>query len=140
MVGSTNTLLTVVDKIQSLYQGRPVSLQEQECSTSISFLDHYEELEHWKPDAYSTSQVHPGCPAYSVSTFTELCKLSLIMNRILNKVYGERSSKRTPAELAEDLKSLHANLDQWHTGLPSHLNYDPSNASPIPPPNVLSLL
>ena len=87
---------TVVDKIQSLYQGRPVSLQELECSVSIQFMDHYEELEHWKPFAYSETQKYPGSPAYSVSTLTQLCKLSLIMNRILNKVYGERNSKRTP--------------------------------------------
>ncbi|KAH8694225.1 fungal-specific transcription factor domain-containing protein [Talaromyces proteolyticus] len=131
----------VVDKIQSLYQGRPVSLQEQECNVSITFLDDYEELEHWKPFAYSTTQSYPGSPAYSVSTFTELCKLSLIMNRILNKVYGERSSTRTPSELAEDLKTLHTNLDQWRDYLPTHLNYDPSSSSSsIPPPHVLSLL
>lgn len=133
--------VTVVDKIQSLYQGRPVSLQELECGVSVSFLDSYEELEHWKPFAYSVTQSHPGSPAYSVSTFTELCKLSLIMNRILNKVYGERTSKRTPSELAEDLRSLHATLDQWWTDLPPHLNYDPSSGSlATPPPHVLSLL
>jgi hypothetical protein len=104
-------------------------------------MDRYEELEHWKPFAYPETLSHPGSPAYSVSTFTELCKLSLIMNRILNKVYGERSSKRTPSELTEDLKSLHAILDQWQTDLPHHLNYDPSDTSnPIPPPHVLSLL
>jgi hypothetical protein len=131
----------VVDKIQSLYQGRPVSLQEQECNVPITFLDDFEELEHWKPFAYSTTQSHPGSPAHSVSTFTELCKLSMIMNRILNKVYGERSSKRTPRELAEDLKLLHGNLDQWRADLPAHLSYDPSNTTlPIPPPHVLSLL
>lgn len=108
---------------------------------SIAFMDQYEELEHWKPFAYSATQSHPGSPAYSVSTFTELCKLSLVMNRILNKVYGVRSSKRTPTELAEDLKSLHANLSQWWSDLPSHLTYDPSDTShPIPPPHVLSLL
>jgi hypothetical protein len=131
----------VVDKIQSLYQGRPASLQEIETSVPITFMDHYEELEHWTPFAYGETQSHPGSPAYSVSTFTELCKLSLIMNRILNRVYGERSSKRRRDELADDLKSLHADLEQWKTDLPPHLNYDPSQPSnPIPPPHVLSLL
>lgn len=131
----------VVDKIQSLYQGRPVSLQELECNVSIKFMDHYEELEHWKPFAYSETQKYPGSPAYSVSTFTQLCKLSLIMNRILNKVYGERNSKRTASELARDLKSLHSDLDQWRMELPAHLIYDAADTKkPIPPPHVLSLL
>lgn len=131
----------MVDKIQSLYQGRPVSLQEQECSVSIQFMDHYEELENWKPFAYSETHKYPGSPAYSVSTFTQLCKLSLIMNQILNKVYGERSSKRSPSELARDLKLLHSDLDKWWENLPPHLTYDPAEMStPIPPPHVLSLL
>lgn len=63
------------------------------------------------------------------------------MNRILNKVYGERSSKRTQSELTQDLKSLHSDLDQWRIDLPAHLTYDPADTSkPIPPPHVLSLL
>jgi hypothetical protein len=76
----------VVDKIQSLYQGRPVSLQEADTRVPILFQDQYEELEHWTPFAYSETQRYPGSPAYSVSTFTELCKLSVIMNAILNNV------------------------------------------------------
>lgn len=118
-----------------------MSLQEIESSVPITFIDRYEELEHWVPFAYTETESHPGSPAYSVSTFTELCKLSLIMNRILNKVYGERSSKKGGDELAADLKALHADLDKWRTDLPSHLSYDPSEPSnPIPPPHVLSLL
>ncbi|KAI7977774.1 hypothetical protein EIK77_009314 [Talaromyces pinophilus] len=116
-------------------------LSDEDLEIRRRFMDHYEELEHWKPFAYSETQKYPGSPAYSVSTFTELCKLSLIMNRILNKVYGERNSKRTPSELAQDLKSLHSDLDQWRIDLPAHLTYDPADTSkPIPPPHVLSLL
>ncbi|CAK7237337.1 hypothetical protein SBRCBS47491_009941 [Sporothrix bragantina] len=44
----------VVDKIQSLYQGRPVSLQEIETSVPLAFHDEYEELENWQPFAYYT--------------------------------------------------------------------------------------
>jgi hypothetical protein len=104
-------------------------------------MDNYEELENWVPFAYPETQSHPGSPAYSVSCFTQLCKLSLIMNRILNKVYAERSTKRGPNELAEDLKSLHADLEQWGESLPPHLHFDPSRPSvTTPPPHVLSLL
>ncbi|KAL1869681.1 hypothetical protein VTK73DRAFT_3055 [Phialemonium thermophilum] len=144
----------VVDKIQSLYQGRPVSLQEMDHSVPLVFYDEYEELEHWRPFAYAVQggqSDYPGSPAYSVTCFTQLCRLSLIMTRILNKVYAERSAKKGPNELAEDLKSLHADLETWKKELPRHLTFDPSArreggkgstvaAAVTPPPHVLSLL
>jgi hypothetical protein len=71
------------------------------------FQDRYEELEHWMPFAYSGTRDYRGSPAYSISTFTELCKLSVIMNDILNNVYAEKSVKRGPERLAEGLKKIH---------------------------------
>ncbi|CAK7231443.1 hypothetical protein SCUCBS95973_007918 [Sporothrix curviconia] len=137
----------VVDKIQSLYQGRPVSLQEIETSVPLVFHDEYEELENWQPFAYYTyagaqlARDYPGSPAYSVSCFTQLCRLSLIMNGILNAVYAERSVKKKPEALAEDLQRLHADLETWKNELPPHLDFDPSSKSQTtPPPHVLSLL
>jgi hypothetical protein len=130
----------VVDKVQALYQGRPASLQDFDTKVSLSFLDHYEELEHWQPFAYSDAQPYPGSPAYSVSTFTELCKLSLILNGILNKVYSERSSNRTPQELMTTLSSLDAQLRNWQQGLPRHLQFSNSTIQTTPPPHVISLL
>lgn len=130
----------VVDKIQSLYQGRPASLQDFDTKVSLTFLDHYEELEHWQPFAYTDVQSYPGSPAYSVSTFTELCKLSLILNSILNKVYSERSSNRSPQELLSTLNALDTHLKDWYNALPEHLRFG-NPATPItPPPHVLSLL
>ncbi|PVH83883.1 hypothetical protein DL98DRAFT_547184 [Cadophora sp. DSE1049] len=130
----------VVDKIQSLYQGRPVSIQEVDVRTPILFQDQYEELEHWQPFAYSETQRYPGSPAYSVSTFTELCKLSVIMNSILNIVYGVKSTKMAPELLAGDLERMHDELESWKTGLPEHLAFDPSiPEQAVPPPHVLSL-
>lgn len=130
----------VVDKIQSLYQGRPASLQDFDTNVSLTFLDHYEELENWKPFAYTNVQSYPGSPAYSVSTFTELCKLSLILNGILNKVYSERSSNRSPEELLSTLRDLDAKLDGWHKALPDSLRFGNSVTEVAPPPHVLSLL
>lgn len=130
----------VVDKIQSLYQGRPASLQDFDTNVSLTFLDHYEELENWKPFAYTNVQSYPGSPAYSVSTFTELCKLSLILNGILNKVYSERSSNRSPEELLRTLRDLDAKLDGWHKALPDSLRFGTSVTEVAPPPHVLSLL
>lgn len=130
----------VVDKIQSLYQGRPASLQDFDTKVSLAFLDHYEELEHWQPFAYSDAKSYPGSPAYSVSTFMELCKLSLILNGILNKVYSERSSTRSPQELLATLNTLDAQLKEWHEALPDHLWFSSPTAQITPPPHVLSLL
>ncbi|KAB8225985.1 PrpF protein-domain-containing protein [Aspergillus novoparasiticus] len=132
----------VVDKIQSLYQGRPVSLKETDALVPIKFLDTYEELEHWQPFAYSTSAPdYPGMPAYSISTFTCLCKLSLTMSDILSCIYTERSSNQSPAELASMLDDLQLRLDQWQAGLPEHLRFDPGKAHSVafPPPHVSSL-
>ncbi|CAI7674684.1 unnamed protein product [Penicillium palitans] len=130
----------VVDKIQSLYQGRPVSIQEFDTKVSLTLLDHYEELEHWQPFAYTDVQSYPGSPAYSVSTFTQLCKLSLILNCILNKVYSERSSNRSSQELVTTLKALDTQLKTWHDDLPEHLCFGPSTTQTTPPPHVLSLV
>lgn len=130
----------VVDKIQSLYQGRPVSIQEFDTKVSLTLLDHYEELEHWQPFAYTDVQSYPGSPAYSVSTFTQLCKLSLILNCILNKVYSERSSNRSSQELVTTLKALDTQLKTWHDELPEHLCFGPSTTQTTPPPHVLSLV
>ncbi|KAL2854512.1 fungal-specific transcription factor domain-containing protein [Aspergillus pseudoustus] len=132
----------VVDKIQSLYQGRPVSLKETDALVPIKFLDTYEELEHWKPFAYSTSAPnYPGTPAYSTSTFTFLCKLSLIMSDILSCIYTERSFDQSATELASMLDRLQLKLDQWRASLPEHLRFDPgkSHGLAFPPPNVSSL-
>ena len=130
----------VVDKIQSLYQGRPASLQDFDTKVSLTFLDHYEELEYWQPFAYTDVQSYPGSPAYSVSTFTELCKLSLILNGILNKVYSERSSNRSPQELLTTLKSLDTELNGWYETLPDYLRFGNAATEITPPPHVLSLL
>ncbi|KAF7179601.1 hypothetical protein CNMCM7691_008649 [Aspergillus felis] len=130
----------VVDKIQSLYQGRPASLQHFDTKVQLSFLDHFEELEPWQPFAYSDVQSYPGSPAYSVSTFTQLCKLSLVLNEILNKVYSERSSNRSPQDLIANLNALDLQLKDWHAALPDHLRFDNETTGAVPPPHVLSLL
>lgn len=130
----------VVDKIQSLYQGRPASLQDFDTKVSLTFMDRYEELEHWQPFAYSDVQSYAGSPAYSVSTFTELCKLSLILNGILNKVYSERSSNRSSEELINTLNTLDAQLQEWLEALPDFLQFSFEGPRTTPPPHVLSLL
>lgn len=134
----------VVDKIQSLYQGRPASLQAFDSQVPLTFLDRYEELKQWQPFAYPGGvQSYPGSAAYSISTFTELCKLSVILNSILNKVYSERSSKDDPTDMITTLSFLDSQLTMWHDALPGHLRFSAGMEqviTPPPPPHVLSLM
>ncbi|OLN87435.1 Nitrogen assimilation transcription factor nit-4-like protein 9 [Colletotrichum chlorophyti] len=130
----------VVDKIQSLYQGRPASLKESDTLVPIKFLDTFEEFENWKPFAYSTDATsYPGSPAYSVSTFTHLCRLSVVMSDILSCIYTERAFDKSAAELSTMLESLSSKLTAWKDSLPVHLDFDPKIGSRVPPPHVLSL-
>ncbi|KAH8722352.1 fungal-specific transcription factor domain-containing protein [Phaeosphaeriaceae sp. PMI808] len=131
----------VVDKVQSLYQGRPVSIKESDTLVPIKFLDTYEELEHWAPFAYSTqpSSTYLGSPAYSISTFRHLCQLSVILSDILSTIYTERSLDSSPRELSSKLESIHAKLTTWHSLLPIHLAVDVKKEPITPPPHVLSL-
>ncbi|KAF3359217.1 hypothetical protein VdG1_02240 [Verticillium dahliae VDG1] len=130
----------VVDKIQSLYQGRPVTIKGSDTLVPIKFLDTYEEFEHWRPFAYSSqSNDYPGSPAYSASTFTSLCRLSVAMSDILGCIYTERSFSQAATELSKMLETLNAKLSAWKESLPTHLIFDPNKSSCIPPPHVLSL-
>ncbi|KAM3498021.1 hypothetical protein MY10362_008646 [Beauveria mimosiformis] len=132
----------VVDKIQSLYQGRPVSLKESDALVPIRFLDVFEELEPWTPFAYSESRSDfEVTPAYSTSTFASLCRLSLVMSDILSTIYTERSSDQSPSKLAGERIRLHEKLRDWEESLPSHLEIDATKLCQrqFPPPHVFSL-
>ena len=127
----------------SLYQGRPVSLQEADSSVPITFRDKFEENENWTPFAYASDSNHTdqiGCPAYSVSTFTALCELSRIMNQILNSIYAERIFDRASGDLSQLLDDLHTKMESWNQSLAPHLQCDSlGDQSVTPPPHVLSL-
>ncbi|UKZ48229.1 hypothetical protein TrVGV298_002465 [Trichoderma virens] len=128
----------VVDKIQSLYQGRPATLRELDALVPIKFFDTFEEFEFWEPFAYSP-QPNPylGSAAHSVSTFTHLCKLSVVMSDILSNIYTERIST---TDLSKVLQSLHSKLTTWRDALPPHLVINSrGDEYPCPPPHVLSL-
>lgn len=139
---SSKLTLLVVDKIQSLYQGRPVSLKESDALVPIRFLDVFEELEPWTPFAYSESRSDfEVTPAYSTSTFASLCRLSLVMSDILSTIYTERSSDQSPSKLAGERMKLHKKLRDWEESLPSHLKIDATKLRQrqFPPPHVFSL-
>ncbi|CAJ0550235.1 Ff.00g101650.m01.CDS01 [Fusarium sp. VM40] len=129
-----------LDKVQSIYQGRPSRLREQDNSVSTIFLDEFEELEDFSTHTYSAQPTRLGYPTYSVTTFEQLCKLSTIMDRIICALYSEGSSAKGAEELWETARSLHCQLKSWKDGLPEHLTlqlHDSSNSTILP--HTLSL-
>lgn len=115
-------------------------MKESDTLVPIKFLDTYEELEHWAPFAYTAqTDSYPGSPAFSVSTFRQLCLLSVILGEILTSIYTERSTKTSPGDLSTKLQSIHGKLTAWRKALPEHLIFNASKPAFIPPPHVMSL-
>ena len=113
----------VIDKIHSLYQGRPVSIAAANVHVPIHFYDLFEENEYWTPIAYqSASKTNGyGCHVYSVSTFTQLCKLTIIMERIIDAFYSICSPDDTKTNLQRKAERLNRQLLDWYAALPQHL-------------------
>ncbi|KAJ4252919.1 hypothetical protein NW762_010825 [Fusarium torreyae] len=130
-----------LDKVQSIYQGRPTRLREDDNRVPIVFLDEYEELEDFSTHTYSKIPVRLGCPTYSVSTFEQLCKLSTIIDRILYALYAEKCSIKSPDELWTIAHLLHDRLKSWKDQLPAHLQLQSNNPAPSTIlPHTLSLI
>ena len=153
----------VIDKIHSLYQGRQASIERRNLYVPIEFYDHFEETEFWTPVAYhrpahggrgqdasktvSTTPTGYTGPIYSVSTFTELCRLTVIMEKIIHLFYSIDSGSRPERTQTEHLIGMRSELAAWRTSLPAHLRID--STSPVGrcsaqrsrtrPPNLISL-
>ncbi|KAK4058201.1 hypothetical protein OIO90_000940 [Microbotryomycetes sp. JL221] len=126
----------VFDKIISLYQGRAVTLHEFDLKVPAVFLDHYEEAEPWTPFAFPSTGSYTSSPSYSVSTFTELCSLSVLMGRIISTFYADH----TCPDPLQQLAAFNASLAEWSERLPPFLRFDAADlAQSTPPPHVLSL-
>jgi hypothetical protein len=139
--------LAVLDKVQAIYQGRPARLRDVDTNVPIEFLDEYDELEPYDEAGDSmTPSDDVGQPICSVSTFRHLCKLSLIADRILCKLYTEKGSQRNPKDTFRIARTLHAELDRWRTSLPECLaiSFDksgnPSSSCSVTLPHTLCLM
>ncbi|KAG9496625.1 hypothetical protein J7337_011401 [Fusarium musae] len=131
----------ISDKVQSIYQGRPTRLREHDNRVPIAFRDEYEELEDFHTRTYSAQPSQLDCPTYSVSTFEQLCKLSIIMDRTLCALYAERSATRNADQIWHTAQSLNIDLKSWKDGLPECLRVDlndPTSSNILP--HNLSLL
>ncbi|SPO47646.1 related to nitrogen assimilation transcription factor nit-4 [Moesziomyces antarcticus] len=156
----------VIDKIHSLYQGRQASIERRNLYVPIEFYDHFEETEFWTPVAYHrpsddvaetrdaarTAAASPAGytgPIYSVSTFAELCRLTVIMEKIIHLFYSIDSGTRPERVQTERLIGMRAELASWRSALPVNLRIDSISPSlgrtgAMPrsrtrPPNLISL-
>ena len=124
-----------MDKVQSIYQGRPARLREMDNRVPAQFLGEYEEMEVFSTLTYSAAPCLLDRPTYGVSTFEQLCKLGVIVDRILCKLYAERSSLQDPVELYHTSGLLQEELRGWRESLPAHLSIkldSPGSAAILP--------
>jgi hypothetical protein len=138
----------ICDKLQSLYFGRPFTIQLRDIHVSWDFMDTFEENELWTP------YIDPlGCTArlnfnhqpirlHSISTFQHLCSLSRIMTSIIDHFYVVGA---TPDRTRAHLGLMDEKLSNWYRNLPSELRFEPwahdsPNGSTLAAPNVIILL
>ncbi|KAK2749238.1 hypothetical protein FQN57_006854 [Myotisia sp. PD_48] len=138
----------ICDKLQSLYLGRPMAIHIRDTHVSRQFMDTMEENELWTPyvDPRFPSDSLPAMPTapapiHSVTTFQQLCLLSKIMTKIINRFYVVGA---TAANARASLQSIDDALSTWKENLPADLNFepwsdDPSLARLRPAPNGMVL-
>ncbi|KAK5704896.1 hypothetical protein LTR97_002007 [Elasticomyces elasticus] len=133
-------MCSVLDKYQAVYQGRPARLQDFDCQVPIEFLDEYDELAPFSTITYSATPRLTSSPTYSISIFEQLCKLSVITNKILSALYVEHCTTTNSVVLMESASRLQIELERWKGDLPVHLNMRSRDASEFDTlPHTLSL-
>jgi hypothetical protein len=138
----------ICDKLQSLYLGRPMTIHLRDAHVSRNFMDTLEEKEQWSPyvDPSLPPETNPATaavltPIYSVSTFQQMCLLSRIMTKIINRIYVVGA---TAANARACLQSIDDALEAWNRNLPKELTFEPWSddlaiARHRPAPNVMIL-
>ncbi|KAH7030579.1 fungal-specific transcription factor domain-containing protein [Microdochium trichocladiopsis] len=135
----------LTDATQSLYLGRQMTMRPSEARVPQLFLDTYEELEEWVPYVDPSQPVKSqsvllsfrGKPAYAVSVFESLIKLSQKTERITQTFYSINCVKRTKSDAAKIKMEIEQDLSGWLSGLPEHLRFDPASAE-VPPPHQIT--
>lgn len=83
-----------------------------------------------------------GCTVHSVSTFTQLCHLAVILERIIDAFYSVQSSNEDVAVLDASHRRLEEQLESWRRSLPACLEIPMQSSPPSSSrfsPNIISL-
>ncbi|KAJ5332148.1 uncharacterized protein N7506_005931 [Penicillium brevicompactum] len=129
----------LIDKIQCLFQGRPILLSHVNMKASMDFLDDYDELEPFQDISYMATKPQCAVPSLNVSLLTKLCELTTIVERIQREIYSEsrESTSANRATVSEDIKSQ---LRIWRQSLPLQLDYLSAPAQAVLLPQSTCLL
>ncbi|KAF9890867.1 hypothetical protein FE257_005443 [Aspergillus nanangensis] len=132
----------ICDKLQSLYFGRPFTIQLRDARVSRDFMDTFEENELWSPyidpqSAPSSAEQSPFPPTriHSVSVFQQLCTLSKIMTSIIDRFYMVSA---TGPKARKYLSLIDHRLEVWCQQLPPELRFEPWVEDPNRPAHTIA--
>lgn len=134
----------VIDKVQSLCQGRPPSLRYNESNVPMVFMDDFEEFEAFHGTSFSAlaGQARPVL-CHHISQLRMYTRLCVIMEQVHSCIYKKRNAglSNKPAAYADDT-DLWRDLRRWKDSVPAHLSTFPDHRSTGQPPlpNTLAIM
>ncbi|KAH7378053.1 fungal-specific transcription factor domain-containing protein [Cadophora sp. MPI-SDFR-AT-0126] len=140
------------DKAMSLYLGRMPAFTPPVESNPPDFMDDFTEQNLWEP-FYGSEQTQGGIPrpayppqkGHTISCFTGLCKLSIILSTIMLEIYGTSSTDTPTNSTLPNPKNssfikISTSIQKWWAELPFPVRLDVQNLPPISPPlHIVSL-
>ncbi|KAJ1333117.1 catalase-peroxidase [Microdochium nivale] len=124
-----------------------MTMRPAEARVPQMFLDTYEEMEEWVPyidpsqpaESQSPLLGFRARPAYAVSVFGALIRLSHKTERITQAFYSINCVKRSQGDVAEVKADIERDLSSWLSTLPEHLRFDPRQSPcAVPPPHQIT--
>ncbi|KAK5046111.1 hypothetical protein LTR84_008568 [Exophiala bonariae] len=125
-----------------LYLGRMPVLVDVPTGNTPSLVDDISENDLWVPyygDSNTGSNIkgadYPAYKTHAISCFENTCKLAVIINDIIARLYSRRSSTK----FDDGPRRLRERLDSWRRQSPGHLRYDPECLPQVcPPPHIVN--
>ncbi|KAK0215761.1 fungal-specific transcription factor domain-containing protein [Armillaria fumosa] len=121
--------LVILDRLISLYLGRPVMLQEEDFDLELPMEC---DDEYW--DIGLDREVHfcqPADKPSKVSYFTAQIRLSGIMSVVVRNLYSIQKGRDMLGLTEKDEQQIVADIDSsmnaWMNSIPDHLRWDPDN-------------
>ncbi|KAI0375162.1 hypothetical protein BV20DRAFT_985517 [Pilatotrama ljubarskyi] len=128
----------ICDKLSAVWLGRPITFRANDYSTPVPGVDEMDENEPWEPyPADSLGNAYVPQPSRLMSTFREMCHLSVIITDIMDKIYPVQASSDTPRRVL--FEQLENRLNKWLISLPEHLRYSANDKHAAVLPHVLML-
>ncbi|KAL9113294.1 MAG: hypothetical protein Q9227_002629 [Pyrenula ochraceoflavens] len=129
------------EKILCLYLGRSATIRNSQVSPPQIMLDDTSEIEAWTPHGveYPPGQEYTPQPARATSCFVQMCKLSEILNDILNHLYDPL--RESPAiGIQSYIEEQDGRLEHWWKQLPEFLKLLPTSLPHhCPPGHIVTL-